>query len=199
MHHVEVVDYRDARRLICDADVLLYRDVPVWRGGRWYSPLIQKAGRSRFSHVALSAWAGPRLLALQTTGFGPRRPALSTAVRRHPGSIDVYRMRPEIIAFDAEGAVREMLKIVQRPYGWWALSQTALIHLAGVRFIARADENDHAETIYPPYCSAAVALAYRRGGGVDLVPNLADQDTEPGDLARSGLLQYQFTLGMDSN
>lgn len=197
MHHVEVVDYRAARRLIRGADVLLYADVPFWRGGKWYSSLIQRASRSRYSHAGMAAWAGYRLLALQTTGFGPRRPALSTAVRRYPGKIDVYRIRPEI-AFDADGAVREMLRIVKRPYGWWALSQTALIHLAGVRFIARVDENDHAETMYPPYCSAAVAQAYRRGG-IDLVPNLADQYTEPGNLARSGLLQYQFTLGMESN
>lgn len=197
MQHV-VLDYRIARRRIRGGDVLLYRDVPVWRGGQWYSPLIQTAGRSRYSHAGMAAWDDTRLLALQTTGFGPRRPVLSAAVRAHPGSIDVYRVRPEIEFYPA-GAVEFMFGIVEKPYGWWALSQTALIHLAGVRFIARVDEDDHAESRYPPYCSAAVAQACRRGGGCDLVPNLADQDTEPGDLARSGLLQYQFTLGMESS
>jgi hypothetical protein len=44
-----------------------------------------------------------------------------------------------------------------------------------------------------PFCSQAVARAYREGWR-DLVPCLADRYTEPGDLARSALLQYQFTL-----
>jgi hypothetical protein len=54
--------------------------------------------------------------------------------------------------------------------------------------------DDQMENGRPPYCSQAISYAYRVGAGVDLVPNAADCMTEPADLARSGLLHYQFTL-----
>jgi hypothetical protein len=196
MQHV-AIDYRDARRQIADGDVLLFRDVPVWRGGYWYSAPLKIAGRSSYTHAAMAAWSGDRLLALQSTAVGSRKQAISVLVRRYQGSIDVYRVRPEV-SFDSDSAVCEMLKIVRHRYGWVNLSKVALIHLCGVRWLARVSENDVEDSSYPPFCSEAVARACRIGGfggRDDLVPNCADSYTEPGDLARSALLQYQFTLG----
>jgi len=44
-----------------------------------------------------------------------------------------------------------------------------------------------------PFCSEAVSRAWRLAG-VDLVPNLADRYTEPGDLARSAHLRLVASL-----
>jgi len=45
----------------------------------------------------------------------------------------------------------------------------------------------------PMFCSQAVAWAYRVAG-LDPTPNLPDRLTEPGDLARSPIFRYRFTL-----
>lgn len=194
---LKVVDLRYARENMLDADVLLFRDVPFWRGGKFYSPMLKVAGRSSYTHGAMSARDGARIDVLQTTGFGPRRVELSRLVRRYPGQIDVYRVIPEIpfAEYGRKKVVLAMEEIVQHPYGWIALARTAMLHLAGVRWLADVNEDDDAPLKYPPYCSTSICRSYRLGYGLDLVPNLADQYTEPGDLGRSGLLQYQFTLG----
>jgi hypothetical protein len=41
-------------------------------------------------------------------------------------------------------------------------------------------------------------MADRVGGGVDPVPDLANRETEPADLARSPFYRYRFTLAPDA-
>ena len=60
-----------------------------------------------------------------------------------------------------------------------------------------AETEDESANHRPPFCSQACALADRIGGGVDVVPHLADQITEPGDLARSACYTYFATLIAD--
>jgi hypothetical protein len=189
------IDYRDARKWIASGDVLLFRDVPAWRGGHWYSAPFRVATRSRYTHAGMAAWAGGRLLVLQSTAWGSRKPALSALVRRYPGSIDVYRIRPGI-QFAANNVAQVMLESVRHSYGWYSLSKVVLCHIAGLRWLVRTDENDDAVSDHKPFCSEAVARAYRLGSRLDLVPNCADAYTTPGDLARSALLRYEFTLGL---
>ncbi|WP_321377052.1 hypothetical protein [Trichococcus shcherbakoviae] len=137
------------------------------------------------------------MFALQSTGFGPRAPLLAEQVRRYPGSIDVYRLRDTVGGFHRDGSIREMMHIIRHQYGWLSLAKISMIHLAGIRWLARASENDREESMYPPFCSEAIARSYRIGGGIDLVPNLADAYTEPGDLARSGKLRFVGTIVKD--
>jgi hypothetical protein len=63
-----------------------------------------------------------------------------------------------------------------------------------VRLAYHTDTDDDQLDGRAVFCSEAVSRADRLGGGVDPVPNLADHDTEPGDLARSDFYRYQFTL-----
>lgn len=65
------------------------------------------------------------------------------------------------------------------------LLHAALFHLPLVRLAVRAEFDDAATDRRPPFCSQAVASAYRLGAQVDPVPNLSDRITAPGDLARS--------------
>lgn len=183
----QFVSYRLVRGQIRDADLLLYR-----RRG-----LIAIAGRGQHSHAAKAAWWGDDLFVLEVTGFhGGRAVLLSRQVRRRPGQIDVYGANagarwPE---YDRQAAVRFMRRLCGCQYGYAGLLGAALLHLPGVRLFVRPKLDDEAIDRRPPFCSQAVAMADRLGGGVDPVPHLADRLTEPADLARSPFYQYRFTL-----
>ena len=180
------VSYHLARSKIRDGDLLLSRP----RRGR-VGRLIAKAGRSEYSHAAMAAWWNRRLMCLETLqGRGGRAVLLSNLVRECPGQIDVYAATGE--PFDRAAAVEAMIEITGRPYGWWSLLLVALVHLPVVRLLVRPNTDDAANGSLL-FCSQAVARACR-AGGVDPVPRLADRATEPGDLARSALFHYRFTL-----
>lgn len=179
-------------------------DVLLFRPGR--SPLarlISAAGRGDYSHAAVAAWWGYDLFCLEVREWhGGRAVLLSHEVARRPGLIDVYRLRPQTkcncrpiaTCRQIQGAVRKMLRFAGSRYGYWSVLRTALYHLPIVRMCIKPLTDDRMENGRPPYCSQAVAYAYRVGAGIDLVPNAADCVTEPADLARSALLEYQFTL-----
>ncbi|MBN2475884.1 MAG: hypothetical protein JXB62_14830, partial [Pirellulales bacterium] len=158
---------------------------------------ISVVGRSPYSHAAMAAWWHGRLMCLETLqGRGGRAVMLSTLVADAPGWIDVFRIQLNRRRFNAQAAVEAMIEITGRRYGWRALVRAGLVHLPLVRFLVRP-ETDDAANGHLPFCSQAVARACR-AGGIDLVPNLADRSTEPGDLARSAALVYRFTLGLDA-
>lgn len=182
--------YYQVRSQIRDADLLLFRP-----RRRILGRLIATAGRSDYSHAAMAAWWNSRLMCLETVqGLGGRAALLSNLVAEH--SIDVFSAGATGEQFDRHAAVDAMIGITGRRYGWWALSTAALIHLPVTRLLVRPQTDDHANGSLP-FCSQAVSRAYR-AGGVDPVPNLADRQTEPGDLARSTFFQYRFTLVPDT-
>jgi hypothetical protein len=184
-----LVPYNTAREKIRDGDVLLFR-----RRRGLMGKLIATAGRSAYSHAAMAAWWNDRLMCLETAqGCGGRAVLLSTLVEDAPGRIDVFRALPKLRRFHRRSAVETMIEITGRRYGWTALVKAALVHLPFVRFMVRVETDDAADG-HLLFCSQAVARAYRLGG-LDPVPNLADRMTEPGDLARSAVLEYRFTLG----
>jgi len=191
-------------------------DILLFRPGR--SPLarlISAFGRGNYSHAAVAAWWGSDLFCLEVREWhGGRAILLDRVVARRPGLIDVYRLSPWGKAtveerLQSEADMREgissqrlayyqivsiMARFAGSGYGYWSVLRTALYHLPIVRMFLKPMTDDRMENGRPPYCSQAVAYAYRVGGGVDLVPNAADCVTEPADLARSALLEYQFTL-----
>lgn len=183
------LEYPDARRKIRDGDVLLFR-----RGDGLVSRAIAIAGRSIYSHVGMAARWGDRLMILETVqGRGGRAVFLSRIVAQHPGRIDVYGVVPaKRRRFRRAKAVAAMIETTGRRYGWANLLKVAFFHLPLVRWFIRPILSDDTNGSLP-FCSHAVAAAYR-AGGLDLVPNLADAATEPGDIARSAALQYRFSL-----
>lgn len=177
----------EARDAIQSADLLLYR-----RRG-----LISIAGRGQHSHAAKAAWWNEELFCLEVTGScGGRAVTLASQVQRLPGRIDVYEANPDCRwpQYNRIGAVQVMSRFAGCNYGWLNLLAAALIHLPWVRLLVPANVDDRAIDRRPPFCSQAVAIADRLGGGVDPVPQLADRLTEPCDLARSQFYRYRFTL-----
>lgn len=179
--------YSTARNDIQDGDVLL------WRHPRALTSLeISVSTRSVYSHASLAAWWGTALMNLETREwFGGRAVLLSHLVRANPGRIDVYQ--PHVTAQQRRATVCEMRQITGTPYGWSTIGKHLLLSLPIIRLFQPTPDNDTANG-HLLVCSSAIAQAYRLAK-VDLVPNLSDWATTPGDLGRSSVLEYQFTLG----
>lgn len=189
----ELLSIKTHAHRIATGDVLLFR-----AGRNPVSRLISGAGRGPWCHAAIAAWWSDDLFCLEVREwYGGRAVLLEREVARRPGLIEVYRIadelrRPEEV--DMFDVVRKMRRFAGASYGYWSVLRTALYHLPLVRMALTPLTDDRMENGRPPYCSQAVAYAYRVGGGVDLVPNAADCVSEPADLARSAVLEYQFTL-----
>src|SRR5574341_477420 len=91
------VAYADAHGRIRDGDLFLFR------GEYLISKLFRRADRSYYSHAALAAWWGGRLMILQAEGTGIQAIPLSVAIASYPGRADWYTLkREEIPDFDAK-------------------------------------------------------------------------------------------------
>jgi hypothetical protein len=180
------VCYSHVRDKIADGDLLLYRR----------RVLISIAGRGEHSHAAKAASWDADLFCLEISALGGRAVTLSSQVARYPGRIDVYEANPDNRwpEYDRVGAVRFMRRLAGCEYGWANLLAAALLHLPGIRLFVRASTDDGSVNRRPPFCSQAVTMAERLGGGIDPVKHLADRLTEPADLARSPFYRYRFTL-----
>lgn len=206
------IKYEDARSLIQEADVLLFRNkgfFPYW---------IKQATESPYTHVALASWLHDEKgvpIHLECVEFrewkGGRVVNLSTVVKSSNKRIDVYRAPNyiPIIKFDDEkneivrGLIRLnklditqcMRQLTGLPYGWRRIFWLATFHLGILRLIPSAKaycdalEND---VVYP-VCSTTVAHCYQKHF-VDLTHNRCNARMEPSDVARSPILNYLFTL-----
>lgn len=186
---MELRTYDRARAEIGNGDLLLFRahSLP--------SRIIRAFGRSSYSHAAMAVWCRQfdLLFCCEVRELvGARAVTLSSQVRKFPGLIDVYGVACE--SFDRDGAAGVMLRKTGAGYGYAAIVASAVIHAPLLRFFWKPDFRDTSGGRVPEYCSAAVANAARQGGGIDPVRNLSDTWSEPGDLARSLLWKYSFTL-----
>lgn len=182
-----VVGYESIRRKIRDGDTfLVFR-----RKGQLLDTGIAAAGRSPAIHAGKLAWWRGRLMALETKQWiGGRAVHFSTVVEAARGPILIRRIRRE--GYDRIAAVKAMIDMTGKKYGWGNLLKASLLHMPFVRFLVTPDTDDKANGSLP-FCSQAVSRA-DRAGGVDPVPNLSDRLTEPGDLARSAAYQDMWII-----
>jgi hypothetical protein len=177
---------------IRDGDLLLFRARP----GKPLEKMIATVGRAEYCHAEMAAWWGRpehagTLMSIGIILPGGRASKLANLVTAYPGVIDWYAV---VAASETarRRAVQAMLDFTGTPYGWWTLAFAGLAHSAIGRFFVPWQTDDLAIGARPT-CSAGYALAWR-SQGYDPVPNLADNATEPADLARSTMFEYQATL-----
>lgn len=206
------MDYASARGTIQSGDVLLFES------HGWISATIRWATRSRYSHAALALWLEEppveRLLVAESRELrGCRLVPLSSAVAG--ARVTVMRCVRPLSDVQVAVLTGTALDRLGQPYGWRhialdAIGRLPLMALAGTlglfrrlpvvgRLLERLpfgkaySENDLEDPGTRVKCSTYVALCYR-AAGIDLVPNLADRSTDPGDLARSALLAPLLVL-----
>lgn len=183
--------YAEARELIRDGDVLLFKARgPVAAVIRWGT-------RSEFSHAALAVWmrlggTGERdrlMLVESRERRGCRMIPLSSAVKSG-ARISWFAPREGDGRIDRRPIVAAAIDRLGAPYGWWSIVRDAFGRLPLLSLVWRRRQYSTDDLEDPGVrvkCSTLVALAWR-AAGVDLVPNLADRSTDPGDLARSAEL-----------
>lgn len=203
-----IIPYSEAKSLLNEGDVLLFK------GRGIFSRAIKIASEGQYSHAAVaSGWKANGHILWECVEFregkGGRTVSLERQVNEWPEAIDVYRVAPNFLHMDFDGkkvnitnvefngrcATNHMRAMTGLPYGWkriWWIAQHKLPFLRWFYNIDSVTNDENKDLIYP-VCSTAVAYSYSKCG-YDLVPNRANQWTEPSDLARSALLNYLFTL-----
>lgn len=177
--------YNDCRREIDAGDLLLFR-----RRG-----LIATFGRSVYSHAAKADWWGDVLFCLEVREwYGGRAVTLSSQIQRTPGGIDVFSTGVARPGYNWRNACEMMRRLAGEPYNYRGVLRLGLMRIPFVRLLIKPNLCDSGELPLGVFCSQAVAAVDRIAGGVDPVPSLADEYVEPGDLARSMLYQYKFTV-----
>lgn len=209
-----IIPYKQIRNQINEGDVLLFR------GSGKISKIISAPSETTYSHVGLSSWIngysntdkGILECVEFREGKGGRAVNLSQYVKLRPNEIDVYRpssriekitfndktqeTQSEWIKFDGKQVTRTMRKMTGLPYGWKRIWWMAKHKLLIFRIFVDKESlmNDELNAVVYPVCSTATAHSFNTTG-YDLVHNRSDEATEPGDIAKSTILNYLFTLG----
>ncbi len=189
----------EVRACIPDGAVLLFRGRgPIAR-------MIQAAGRSAYSHVGLAIWVEHRLLVAESREWRGVRLVPLSATLQTGARVDVWVPTPAAAArLDVPALRSEALAWLSQPYGWGGIVRIGLGYVSAPlqglpivgRWIASLLQTRRDSRGLPTrglICSAYVSRCYR-AAGVDLVPNLPDAATQPGDLPRGGSIVYRATL-----
>lgn len=191
-----VLRYSLVRHTLRDGTVLLFRGRGV------FSRLIQATGRSPYSHAAMLAWWGDRLMVVESReGSGCRAIPFSMVLAEghEIDAFDVTLLSP--LGDERPAAVGEAIRWLSTRYGWRTIVRIGAARLLSpLSFIrpvgalrarwARPLRAPDGQPTSGLVCSELVARAWS-AAGVELVPDIADYDdatVEPGDLSRSGRL-----------
>lgn len=185
MDPAEPLTYEAARHGVRHGDVLLFRGRGV------FSWTIKRRTRSVYSHAALAFWIGSRLMVAESRErYGVRLVPASAAAES--GRLDVYSPVQMLRPDEADLVFDRALELLGQPYGWREILRIAASKVPGWPTRTWSDDDDAGEGT-APICSQYVALCYRAAGR-DLVPNLADASTTPGDLGRSAALRRRLVI-----
>lgn len=203
---MQKVPYSQARNLINEADILLFRAQGfVGKGIVAYTGGIH-------SHVGIAHWDDDRLYCVEQREFkGGRSVILSSQIK--DSTIDIYRASPIITKISsinndsvdwnlqrfndqtARKITSTALSLTGQPYGWRNIWEIFKGYAPGFRLIYRPKNGD--DTISQAYvCSTVVTYSYRINYA-DPCPNLSDARTTPADIAQSSMFHYLFTIEQD--
>jgi hypothetical protein len=177
--------YREVRDRVEDGDIFLFR------GQYLISKLFEKVDHSYYSHAALAAWWGGRLMILQAEGPGIQAIPLSVAVGTYPGRADWYKLKKESFP-DGERSLAAVLTEAKSDlglsYGFGDLLRNIWHFIAKVKL---------ADPSWPRamFCSEYVERCFREGG-ISLTGR-PDITTFPKDIAVSPHLEYMATIPHD--
>lgn len=199
--------WNDARKLIEDADILLYRGSGIW--SKW----LKWAGHTEYTHAAVACSCNGFWQAVMLREFkGGISVSLEREIELYDGEIDVYRLTPSYDAYEMinnqimTSSIRltkslknkiclDMYKLGGISYSWKRIWNLAKYHIPILRWFTTASLDDKAENPenMSMVCSTSVVFCIRKNY-IDIVPHLSDHETVPGDISRSSATTYLFTL-----
>lgn len=192
-NHPHYVTLADVQARIGDGWLAQYR------GRGIVSTLIQYGTGGLHSHSAMLRRNNGHVDALELREwYGGRAVTLESQVAEYPHRIDLFR--PDVVRFpefEAGGAVEVMRYLTGRKYGYWQIARLTALRVPGLRLLwpLRMSDDLPAEKFSgAPFCSHAVCLATRIGGGVDPCPRKPDDLVTPNDLTWSLFYEYVGTL-----
>ncbi|HLL52057.1 MAG TPA: hypothetical protein VK447_00840 [Myxococcaceae bacterium] len=182
------VSYDAVRNTIRTGDLLLFR------GTALFSKTIRLVTNSEYSHAGFAVWWDTRLLCFQAVEErGVEVVPLSSAVGTYDGRVDLFRLKEEAMArVNTEKLITNGIEMLGRKYAKSSLVRLAWRIITGKLRGHRDDKAAPAEA----FCSQYVSYCYRMSG-LDLVPDIDDGSTSPGDIAKSDFLNLQAVLRDD--
>jgi len=193
-------------KYVKDADILLFRHPPFPYFG-WF---IAKLSFSKYSHVGIAKRELGELYCIEFREFRKSRKYKVSDYIKNGAEIDVFRISPSIkqLVFDYninkvlvknyifdQNVVNNILdraeSMLGRKYSWANIKNMIFTFLPFIRFFVNSEilEKNGKEQV----CSSFVSYLIRRYF-VDPCEFLSDSYTKPGDLARSNITNYLFTL-----
>ena len=181
--HPGALRYSDSRKTISSGDVLLYE------GETFYSWIIKKVTRSRFSHSGIAVWWNERLMVMEAVSRGVVVTPLSASVGHYKGHVHWYTSKRLLNEEDRKRMIIFAQEELGKDYALW----TAI--WVGIKLIFnwKPEERDELKQEQKLFCSAYVAQIYN-SIGIDLVPGLSDISVVPEDIANSKELLHQGVL-----
>jgi len=182
---LKLVPYAQARESI----QLL--DLGLVSGDSFLARQIQRWTNGPYSHAMTFGWCLNVLMVAESTSPESRVVTASSQVKASPGRIDVYRLRPEILALvDVSKAWEWLLRAsgVDYPEIELVRDWRQIVLGEGGHHWPNSDEPDGVRRV----CSGLVHACWRVHG----VPPIVERDCDayPPTLADPGLVSYLFTL-----
>lgn len=185
-------------KLLKEGDILLFKAPSFPRLGWW----IAKYTTSEYSHIGLVHFINNKAYCIEFKEFiGCRLIPLEDYVKQECDRIDVFRTANHVCFsnkvhnFDEKTAkiITNNAKIfIGKKYNWGLIFYIAMHYIPIVRLFINVMSPENKE-VKSFICSSFIAYLWRKHF-VDLVVNLDDGYTKPGDIARSPLLEKLYTL-----
>lgn len=190
--------------LIDEADILLFRHKPFPHWGWW----VAKYSNTPYNHVGLAHWIDNELYIVQFHLFGKRVSPIREELKKYPNNIDVYKPVRQItipVTIDdklnyktinlsqntREKIISEALELIKYNYSLRIIISFFASYTPFLRMWINKNRKNGLNKDF--VCSTLIVYLYRKHF-LDPCPYLSDFYTQPGDIARSPLFQYQFTL-----
>jgi len=205
----------ESKNLINNADVLLFRAQDSIKTVGWW---IGKYTSSIYSHAAIASWINEELHAVEFREFigGRIHPMNQYIEEKNHSTIDVFRpvdtiMYPYIETIDGKVQIAHKEKVFNADialkitntaedlvtkigdYSWWTIWQMCKAYIPFVRLGRKVRKNGEEPDPKEFVCSTLITYVYRKHF-IDPIPFLPDNMTSPGDLARSALFSYIFSI-----
>jgi len=187
-----------------EADILLFNHPKyIWNVGWW----VAKLTGSKYSHTGLVTWKNDEIHILEYREFARARCIPLSFYLEKSNEVDIYRIDQQIYAPTIDKNFEEKIVIktfnpdvakcitnyakslIGHGYSYYIIWEIFKSKIPFLRLFSNMDKEYTGMRV----CSTLVAEAYQHCG-FDLVPNLSNSFTSPGDLARSSSLNYLCTI-----